>query len=317
MKNTLLKTALCLCLILPACNNDKENTTSSSTAEAPVAATTEAPVATTTEASVATSQTSMPAAAQQQAKAISGTVIETMDSAGYTYMKVDTGTAQQWVAITATKVSVGDTVSYYDGMVMPNFTSKSLNKTFDSIIFSPGLVGKDAPAAAPQGMDSSMENDTPAAQADNNKTAEVDPFISAVQAEDPHATMKTQTMAESGGSVGAIVPFAEIKVDKAAGENAYTVAELFIDNTKLDGKTVRVQGKVVKFSPQIMGRNWIHLQDGSGDPLKNTHDLVVTTNLEPPKDQEIITIEGIVRAKKDFGAGYKYEVMIEEAKIVQ
>lgn len=257
----------------------------------------------------------MPAAAQQQAKAISGTVLETMDSAGYTYMNVDTGTAQQWVAITATKVSVGDTVSYYDGMVMPNFTSKSLNKTFDSIIFSPGLVSKDAPAAAPQGMDSSMKNDTPAAQADNDKSAEVDPFISAVQAEDPLATM--QTMAESGGSVGAMVPFAEIKVEKAAGENAYTVAELFIDNTKLDGKTVRVQGKVVKFSPQIMGRNWIHLQDGSGDPLKNTHDLVVTTTLEPPKDQEIITIEGIVRAKKDFGAGYKYEVMIEEAKFVQ
>jgi len=290
MKNKLLKTALCLCLLLPACNNDKENT-SSSTAE------------------------TAPPATQQQAQAISGTVLETIDSAGYTYLLVDTGTARQWVAVTATKVNVGDTVSYYDGMVMPNFTSKSLNKTFDSIIFSPGLVGQDVPAADPHGMGNSMKKDTPAAQADADKTAEVDPFTSAVQAEDPQATMKA--MAESGGSVGAMVPFTEIKVEKATGENAYTVEELFTDNTKLDGKTVRVQGKVVKFSPQIMGKNWIHLQDGSGDPLKNTHDLVVTTSLELPEGQEIITIEGIVRANKDFGAGYSYEVIVEEARIVQ
>jgi hypothetical protein len=67
----------------------------------------------------------------------------------------------------------------------------------------------------------------------------------------------------------------------------------------------------------IMGKNWIHLQDGTGDPLTNTHDLVITTSAELPKGKEIITIEGIVRANKDFGSGYSYVVLVEEATIVQ
>ena len=50
--------------------------------------------------------------------------------------------------------------------------------------------------------------------------------------------------------------------------------------------------------------------------LKSNHDLVITTNAQPPKDKEVMTIEGIVRANKDFGAGYKYVVIIEEAKIL-
>lgn len=302
MKHKLLKSALCLFLLLPACNNDKDdNTTSGSTAETTAA--TPAPTVAVT---------------QQQAKTVSGTVLETMDAGGYTYLLIETGKTKQWVAIAATEVKTGETVSYYDGMVMPNFTSKSLNKTFDSIIFSPGLVGQEPPAADPHGIGKTMDNDTPAtpaAPADADNSPGADPFASAVQAEASPATMQAKTV--SGGSIGAMVPFDEIKVEKATGDNAYTVGELFADNTKLDGKTVRVQGKVVKFSPQIMGMNWIHLQDGSGDPLKNTHDLVVTTSLELPKDQEVITIEGIVRANKDFGAGYSYVVIVEEAKIVQ
>ncbi|MBU1985668.1 MAG: DNA-binding protein, partial [Proteobacteria bacterium] len=154
-----------------------------------------------------------------------------------------------------------------------------------------------------------------AAMPEAGKPAGTDSFASAVQAEAPPATM--QKMTASGGSLGAIAPYTEIKVEKAAGENGYNIEEIFAGNTKLDGKTIRVQGKVVKFSPNIMGKNWIHLQDGSGDPLKNTHDLVITTSAEPPKDKEVITIEGTVRANKDFGAGYSYVVIVEEAKIIQ
>lgn len=309
MKHKLLKSALCLCLLLPACNNEKENTTKISTAE-----TTATAAATDTQKIEALTAEAPPAATEQQEQTISGTVLETMNSAGYTYLQVDTGKAKQWVAIPETKLKTGDKVSYHDGMAMPNFTSKTLNKTFDSIIFSPGLVGQ-APTSNPHGTGNTMNSDTPATKDDTNKTAGTDPFASAVQAEAPPATM--QEMSASGGSTGAIAPSAAIKVEKATGENGYTVAELFANNTKLDGKTVRVQGKVVKFSPQIMGKNWIHIQDGSGDPSKNTHDLVITTSVEPPKGQEIITIEGIVRANKDFGAGYSYFVIVEEAKIVK
>jgi hypothetical protein len=346
MKHKLLKSALCLCLLLPACDNQQKSTTGGKIAEkatpvaitkaekAPAAAvnTPEKPAAPavteqqgdtssdkaitatdagkdTTPAATVAPQTPAPAAPAQPGNTVSGKVLETMDSGGYTYLHVDTGKAQQWIAIPQSKVKVGDDVSYHDGMVMPSFTSKSLNRTFDSIVFSAGLVGQEVVPAAPQA-------DPHAAKPDAANTAGADSFASAVKAEAPPADMQGKK-AESGGSAGAIAPFTEIKVEKAAGENSHTVGELFTDNTKLDGKTVRVQGKVVKFSPQIMGKNWIHLQDGSGDPLKNTHDLVVTTSAQPPKDKDVITVEGIVRANKDFGAGYSYVVIVEEAKIIQ
>lgn len=291
MNHKILKSALCLCLLLPACNNQQEETTTSkSTEKATPAATTD------------TQKPAAPMIVQAQGKTISGKVLETMDAGGYTYLLVDTGKGQQWVAIPAAKIKTGDDVSYYDGMVMDKFVSKSLNRTFDTIVFSPGLVGQEAPQPG-------------AAKADANGATGTDSFASAVNAEAPVPAMQAKT--ESGGSVGAMAPFTEIKVEKAAGENGYTVAELFADGTNLDGKTVRIQGKVVKYSPKIMGKNWIHLQDGSGDPLKNTHDLVVTTSAEAPKGQEIITIEGTVRANKDFGSGYSYVVLVEEAKIIQ
>ena len=84
---------------------------------------------------------------------------------------------------------------------------------------------------------------------------------------------------------------------------------------ELNGKTVVVRGKIMKVSPRIMGRNWIHLQDGTGNPDKNTHDLVVTTTEEPQSDWDVITMEGVVAANKDFGSGYKYAVIVENANV--
>jgi hypothetical protein len=65
-----------------------------------------------------------------------------------------------------------------------------------------------------------------------------------------------------------------------------------------------------------MGKNWIHLQDGSGDAKQGTSDITVTTQEQAAKG-ETITVKGTVRTKKDFGAGYTYPVMIEDAKIVR
>ena len=117
------------------------------------------------------------------------------------------------------------------------------------------------------------------------------------------------------GSQKAIVPLAEIKVEKAPGENSYTVAEIYSKAEELNGKAVVVRGKVVKVSPNIMGRNWIHIQDGTGSADDPTHDLVITTSQEPEADWDIITMEGVVTADKDFGSGYSYKVIIEEASL--
>ena len=71
---------------------------------------------------------------------LSGKVIETMDSGGYTYVQIENKAGKTWVAIPQAKVKVGDTVSFIPGSAMPNFTSKSLKRTFKTIIFSPGLA---------------------------------------------------------------------------------------------------------------------------------------------------------------------------------
>lgn len=322
MNNTLLCSALCLCLLCSACKNQEP--AASAPTEKPTAPIS-APVATkeNTQTLTPEPEEKVPSATQAaQTEVLKGKVAETMNSGGYTYLLLDTGSAKQWVAIPETPLTVGEEVTCQGGMVMPQFTSKTLNRTFDSIIFSAGLAGKTAPAADPHaglakadphaGLSMPNPHGTPAEPA---KDAGADSFASAVKAEKPASAPATNL--ESGGSIGAMAPFADIKVEKAAGENGHTVAEIFAGNTALDGKTVRVQGKVVKFSPMIMGKNWLHLQDGSGDPINNTHDLVVTTTAQPPKDQEIITVEGVVRANKDFGAGYSYVVIIEEATIVQ
>lgn len=230
----------------------------------------------------------------------SGTIKETMDASGYTYMLVTSAGKDIWVAIPETQVEAGTTVNYYQGMEMKDFNSKTLNRTFDSIIFSSGIAAGPEPKA------------TPAASSES-----ADSFASAVKAERsapaPAAINDTQA---SAGSAGAIVPLAEISVEKATAENAYTVSELFSGAGELKGKKVQVRGKVMKVSPAIMGKNWIHLQDGTGDPMKNTHDLVVTTNENVELDSTV-TFEGVITADKDFGAGYKYDAIVEEAVLIK
>ena len=124
--------------------------------------------------------------------------------------------------------------------------------------------------------------------------------------------------AANGGSEGAKAPSAseQIKVEKAKGADAVSVSEAFEKAGKLDKKTVVVRGKVVKVSRGIMGKNWVHLRDGSGDPGKGTNNLVVTTQ-DVPKVGDVVTAKGILYKEKDFGAGYKYKVIVEEATIKQ
>jgi hypothetical protein len=148
------------------------------------------------------------------------------------------------------------------------------------------------------------------------KGQEGDPFSSAVKEENRKTAPSITQDKISGGSTAARAPFVDIKIERAKGENSYTVAEIFAKNKELNGKRVRVQGKVVKYNPAIMGKNWIHIQDGSGDPMQDTHDLVATSGAEATVG-EVITVEGILAAAKDFGAGYMYKAIIEEAKLTK
>jgi hypothetical protein len=112
------------------------------------------------------------------------------------------------------------------------------------------------------------------------------------------------------------VPFSKVKVEKSTAQNGYTVAEIFAKGASLNKQKVTVRGRVVKVNPNIMGRNWIHIQDGTGDPAKNTYDLVVTS-ADTAKIGDIITVEGTLATDKDFGFGYKYDVIVEDAVLTK
>ena len=120
-----------------------------------------------------------------------------------------------------------------------------------------------------------------------------------------------------GGAEGAKAPASSepIKVEKATGKDAYTVSELYEKSGTLDKKGITVRGKIVKVSKGIMGKNWIHLQDGTGDSGKGTHDLVVTTAMDAAAVGDAVTVKGTIYKDKDFGSGYKYAVIMEEATI--
>lgn len=132
---------------------------------------------------------------------------------------------------------------------------------------------------------------------------------------------QTAAMAAPGGNphAGAMTaaPAVEVgKVEKATGPGARTVAELWAQKANLEGKTVTLRGVVVKANNGVMGRNWIHLQDGSGAAAEGTNDITVTSMDQAAKGETIL-IRGTVRTGKDFGAGYTYPVLIEDAKIVK
>jgi hypothetical protein len=102
------------------------------------------------------------------------------------------------------------------------------------------------------------------------------------------------------------------KVAKAAGPDARTVAEVFAQRAQLKGKTIAVRGKIVKFASNIMGKNWVHLRDGSGSASDATNDLVVTTK-QDAKAGEVVTARGVVNTDVDIGMGVKYKVLLEDA----
>ena len=100
----------------------------------------------------------------------------------------------------------------------------------------------------------------------------------------------------------------------AADANLKTVAAVYKDKVSLTGKTVSVQGKVVKVNNGIMGRNWVHVQDATGDAKSGNNNLVVTSK-QTAKVGDEVTISGLVVLNRDFGSGYSYPLLIEEATI--
>lgn len=106
----------------------------------------------------------------------------------------------------------------------------------------------------------------------------------------------------------------DVRVAKATGTDARTVEEIIKQRAALKDKPVVVRGKVVKFNAAIMGKNWVHLRDGTGSAADGSNDVLVTTQ-DVAKVGEVVTVRGMVRTDKDFGSGYSYSVLIEDATV--
>lgn len=202
----------------------------------------------------------------------SGKVTETMDAAGYTYVRIDTGKEKIWAAGPKTAIKVGDSVSITDGMPMKDYHSKTLNRDFDVVYFVGSLQTGGAAGAA---------------------AGELPPGHPPI----------------GGGSISK--PTVDLKgVTKAQGGKS--IQEVYADQKSLSGKEVKVRGKVVKYNSMILGKNWLHIQDGTGEPGSN--DLTVTTTT-PAKVGDTVLVTGAVTLNKDFGSGYKFGVMLDDAKV--
>lgn len=203
-----------------------------------------------------------------------------MNGGGYSYIYIEQSNGKKsWVAVAETPVKVGSEITFKPGMEMGKFESKALNRTFDSIIFSDGVLSGAAPGAV----------------VDPGKGQGTSPGSSGV------------TVANTG----------KISVTKATGANAYTVEGAIKNSAKLNKKKVVIRGQVVKVSSGIMGKTWIHIQDGSGSEAKKTHKLVCTSATDSADVGDVVTVTGTLYKDKDFGSGYKYPVIVEESKITK
>lgn len=223
---------------------------------------------------------------------VSGVVAETMNSGGYTYARITGPNGDRWIAASEMPIEKGARLTATVSVTMQNFHSRTLNRDFPEIAFVSAValngvaVASNADAAAAAGVTgkSSPGVDMPAMA--NSHDADVMP------APEP--------------------PKLVAKVDPAPG--GLTVFQVWEKRASLSGKPVVVRGRIVKANYEIMGSNWYHVQDGSGDLDAGTHDLTVTSS-DRANVGDVVTISGPISLGKDFGAGYAYDVMVEKASI--
>ncbi len=223
-----------------------------------------------------TAEATQPAAAGAASTQRTGTVVEFINAGSYTYVQIDTGEEKIWAAAPAFQVANGDRVVVPTGMPMRNYKSESLGRTFEVVYFAGKIVKEGSEAAGGGQQLPEGHPQIPVGQPGSPAAVEID--------------------------LSGIV--------KAKGGK--TVAEVHKEKAKLSGKEVAVRGKVVKYSSGIMGKNWIHLRDGTG--AEGTNDLTITSDAVA-KVGDTVLVRGVVVTEKDFGFGYKYPVIMEDAKV--
>lgn len=191
---------------------------------------------------------------------------------------------RKWLAVPTIEAKIGETFYYKGGMVVPDFESKELDRKFDEVVFLSGITKPDEIDIDKGMVDSNVDKDITG----SNKTAESKP------AKKPTLERLVMNLDPLDGTI--------------------TIADLFENSEQYNGKVVRIKGEVTKFNGGIMGRNWVHYQDGSIHD--GQFDLMITTKAEPAIGA-IVIFEGVITINKDFGSGYFYTVLMEDIVSIQ
>ena len=160
---------------------------------------------------------------------------------------------------------------------MPDFKSTELDRTFDAVIFLGSITSADAIDTAKGMKDPNAESEKPA------------------------KPTKQPTLNKLELSIEGI-------------EGGIRIADLFENKQNYAGKKIKIKGEVTKFSSQILAKNWVHFQDGT--EFEGAYDLMITTQ-ENVMVGDVVVFEGMITLDKDFGAGYFYKIIMEEAVLLK
>ena len=202
------------------------------------------------------------------------TIQKVMPTERYVYLLANEAGHEFWIAARKQEVKEGDVYFYRGGLLKTNFESKEYNKVFDTMYLVSNLVSEDHSKHVSQMM----------------------PATDAKPAANPTKKEDIPTHTEKA----------------VAHKGVVSIAELVKDPAKYEGHTIQISGTCVKINPNIMERNWIHLQDGS----RNDYDLVITSSSFVPEGTKV-TMKGVVNLNRDFGAGYTYDIILEDGIVLQ
>jgi|Deesub1362A_J573_1020465.scaffolds.fasta_scaffold04482_3 hypothetical protein len=208
-----------------------------------------------------------------------GTVLEVLHAGKYIYLRIREDDSEKWIATYSGiigEVSPGNKIQYYGGFEMKNFESKSLGRKFKSVLFV-SMISR---------FGGKIKNftDIPSDEYHKNITKRI----------------KDITPPKKG----------EIKKP----ENGLYIEEIYTKLEEINNKKIIVRGKVIKVNRRILGKNWITIQDGTGESPDNALTIVSKEDTEVGK---IITVKGVVKRDVNLGAGYKYKVLLEDAEILK
>jgi len=229
-------------------------------------------------------ETKLPSAMPVQKKPIFyGKVLEIKSAMGYKYLKIQEQGKETWVAIANAPVAIGDKIGFDKKTMMTDFESKSLKQKFKEIYFASDVY-------LPQKV--------------SKPKSMKDMLGLAPKTKDPHAGMGRGMSPE---------PEDETPAKPFVKKESYTVEEIHMWRKELKDQTITLEGTVFKVSHGIMKRDWVHIGDSSGNEQKLTDDLVFTAPSTTVKSGDKVIAKGKIAVDKDFGYGYFYKVIIENA----